>query len=93
MTKAQEPEKRGDYRKLCIINHVAHEVYIEVVDVKLLDEKYGGDEEAYIRDMYNLPKDYFEKGYVSWEWFIGIYDYTDEDLGLEMPYIEKINEF
>lgn len=92
MGKEKEPEKRGDYRKLCIINHVLHEVYIEVVAVSLLEDKYNGDEEAYIMDMYGYPKEYLEKGYVSWEWFVEIYDYTDEDLGLDMPDIEKMND-
>ena len=92
MGKEKEPEKSGEYRKLCIINHVQHEVYIEMVDVSLLEDKYNGEKEAYIMDMYTFPEDYLEKGYVSWEWFIGIYDYTDDEYGLDMPDIEKINE-
>jgi hypothetical protein len=92
MGKEKEPEKRGDYRKLCIINHVQHEVYIEVVAVSLLESNYNGDEQAYIMDMYSYPKEYLENGYVSWEWFVGIYDYTEEELGLDMPDIEKMNE-
>jgi hypothetical protein len=43
-------------------------------------------------DMYGYPKEYLENGYISWEWFLGIYDYTDEELGLDMPDIEKMNK-
>ena len=92
MRKEKESEKHGDYRKLCIINHVQHDVYIEVVDVSLLENNYNGDEQAYIMDIYGYPKEYLENGYVSWEWFVSIYDYTDEELGLDMPDIEKMNE-
>ena len=92
MRKEKEPEKSGEYRKLCIINHVQHEIYIELVEVSYLDEYYAGDEEAYIMDMYNYPKEYLEKNYVSWEWFIRICDYTDKRFGIEMPDIEKINK-
>lgn len=92
MRKEKGPEKRGDYRKLCIINHVQHKVYIEVVAVSLLESDYNGDEQAYIMDMFSYPKEYLENGYVSWEWFVGIYDYTDEELELDMPDIEKMNE-
>jgi hypothetical protein len=92
MRKEKGPEKNGEYRKLCIINHVQHEVYIEMVDVSLLEDKYNGEEEEYIMDMYGYPKEYLENGYVSWEWFMVIYDYTDEELGLDMPDIEKMNE-
>ena len=64
-------------------------MYIEVVAVSLLEDKYNGDEEAYIMDMYGYPKEYLENGYVSWEWFVEIYDYTDDEYGLDMPDIEK----
>lgn len=67
-------------------------MYIEVVTVSLLEDKYNGEEEAYIMDMYSYTKEYLEKGYVSWEWFIGIYDYTDDEYGLDMPDFEKMNE-
>jgi len=63
-----------------------------VVAVSFLDENCHGEEEDYIMDMYGYPKEYLEKGYVSWEWFVEIYDYTDEYLGLDMPDIEKMNE-
>ena len=92
MIKAKEAERRGDYRKLCIINHVQHEVYIEIVEASMLDKKYGGDEEAYIRDLYDFPNDYFENGYVSWEWFVGIYDYTQPTINVLVPDVEQYNE-
>lgn len=76
MKKEKEPEKHGEYRKLCIINHVQHEVYIEIVKVSKL-EKYGGNEEAYIEDMYGFPHQYLQEGLVTWEWFIDITVYGE----------------
>lgn len=77
MKKEKEPEKSGEYRKLCIINHVQHQVYIEVVSVSLLESMYNGDEQAYIMYMYDFPKEYLENGYVSWEWFLDITVYGE----------------
>ena len=77
MGKEKEPEKSGEYRKLCIINHVQHEVYIEIVKVSKLEEKYGGEEEKYIEDMYGFPHQYLQEGLVTWEWFLDITVYGE----------------
>lgn len=50
--------------RLAIIDHAQHTLFIEDVDVYILESKYGGEEEEYIKDNYN-----FEDGY-SWDWII-----------------------
>lgn len=92
MRKENEAERRGDVLKLCIINHVQHEVYIEVIAVSLLEDKYNGDEEAYIMDMYGFPKEYFKNGYVSWEWFhdITLYGELSDERTTTFSDINKI---
>lgn len=59
-------------RRIAIINHVTHGLYIEDIDEKELEEKYNGDEQAYIEDNYDL-EDY------SWDWITDIIYFPKED--------------
>ena len=59
-------------RRIAIINHVTHGLYIEDIDEKELEEKYNGDEQAYIDDNYDL-EDY------SWDWITDIIYFPKED--------------
>ncbi len=52
-------------RRLVIIDHAAHEVFIEDVSEEDL-AKYNGDEQAYIDDNYTFEGEY------SWDWVVGI---------------------
>lgn len=58
--------------RIVIIDHDAHQVYIEDVDEDLLNEQYGGEEEEYIKDNYPLVTNF------SWEYVVGIYYYPTE---------------
>jgi hypothetical protein len=49
-------------RRIAIIDHNEHELLIEDVNEQELEEKYGGDEQAYINDNYTFEGDY------SWDW-------------------------
>lgn len=49
--------------KIAIINHDEHRLYIEDVSDEDL-AKYNGEEEAYIKDMYNLEN-------YSWDYITG----------------------
>ena len=49
-------------RRIAIIDHAAHELMVEDVNEQELEEKYGGDEQAYINDNYTFEGDY------SWDW-------------------------
>ena len=60
-------------RRIAIINHITHALYIEDVDEKELEEKYNGDEQSYIDDSYELDGDY------SWDWITDIFFFPKED--------------
>lgn len=48
-------------RRIAIIDHDEHELLIEDINEQELEEKYGGDEQAYIDNNYYL-------GNYSWDW-------------------------
>ena len=48
-------------RRLAIIDHDNHALYIEDINEEILEGQYGGDEQLYIDDNYSL------KNY-SWDW-------------------------
>lgn len=51
--------------RIAIIDHDEHRVYVEDIDEKELQEKYGGEEENYINanyDMENYSWDYITDG-------------------------------
>ena len=63
-----------EVERLAIIDHDNHQLFIEDVDVNVLNEKYNGEEEDYIKDNYELGENW------SWEWVTVIeYVPTDED--------------
>lgn len=45
--------------RIVIIDHETHQVFIEDIDTDILNEKYDGEEEKYIRDNYVL---------YNWSW-------------------------
>lgn len=68
-------------RRLAIIDHENHALYIEYVNDEILEGQYGGDEQLYIEDNYNL-KEY------AWDWFTDIqyfpeFDKTPVDINFE----------
>ena len=60
--------------RLAIIDHALHRLYIEDVDKKLIDEKYHGEEEDYIKDTYNLTEDMW-----SWDFIVDTEYYPNDD--------------
>jgi hypothetical protein len=60
-------------RRLAIIDHNDHELLIEDVNEQELEEKYGGDEQAYINDNYTFEGDY------SWDWITDTQYYPEGD--------------
>lgn len=48
-------------RRLAILDHDNHALYIEDINEEILEGQYGGDEELYIEDNYDL-KEY------AWDW-------------------------
>ena len=51
---------------LAIIDHMEHQLFLESVDENELQEKYNGEEEAYIRDKYGYKDD--EKSMFTWDY-------------------------
>lgn len=48
-------------RRIAIIDHFSHELMVEDINEQELETKYGGDEQAYIDDNYDLEN-------YSWDW-------------------------
>ena len=48
-------------RRIAIIDHTNHTLFVEDINEEILEGQYGGDEQIYIDDNYNL-KEY------SWDW-------------------------
>lgn len=60
--------------RLAIIDHASHTLFVEDVNETLLEQKYNGEEEAYIKDNYNIGDSF------SWEYIVStqyIPDATD----------------
>lgn len=49
---------------IAIIDHLEHQLFIEFADEKEIQEKYHGEEEAYIRDKYGFK----DEDIFSWEY-------------------------
>lgn len=47
---------------IAILDHDNHTLYIEEIDMDIVDEKYNGEEEEYIKTNYNLGK------YWTWDY-------------------------
>lgn len=50
-------------RRIAIIDHTNHTLFVEDVNEEILEDQYGGDEQKYIDENYNL------KNY-SWDYII-----------------------
>lgn len=63
-----------EFERLAIIDHENHRLFIEDVDLDILEKNYHGEEEDYIKDNYTLSDNF------SWEWIV-VTEYTpiDED--------------
>lgn len=60
--------------RLAIIDHETHTLWVEDVPEEILEGKYNGEEEAYIRDNYSFATD---EGAWSWEWITDSYFVPD----------------
>lgn len=49
--------------RIAVIDHESHTLYVEDINDEILEGQYGGDEQLYIDDNYNL-KDY------SWDYIV-----------------------
>lgn len=51
--------------RIAIIKHSTHQLFIDDVDEEELENVYDGEEEAYIRDNYNLKNEDFSWDYIT----------------------------
>ena len=64
--------KEKNFTRIAIIDHDNHRLMIEDVDNELLEKEYGGEEEAYIKDNYELGENW------EWEW-VTVTEYFPND--------------
>jgi len=51
-------------RRIAIIDHSAHTLFVEDIDEDVLENEYNGDEQAYIDDNYTFEGEY------SWDYIV-----------------------
>ena len=59
-------------RRLAIIDHANHHLYIEDVNEEILEGQYGGDEQMYIDENYSLSE-------YSWDWITDALYFTEQE--------------
>ena len=68
-------------KRIAVIDNDTHTLFVEDINEEILEGQYGGDEQLYIEDNYNL-KEY------SWDWivdtqYIPEYDKTPVEVNFE----------
>lgn len=68
-------------KRIAVLDHSTHELMVEDINEEILEGQYGGDEQLYIEDNYNL-KEY------SWDWitetqYFPEFDKTPIDINFE----------
>ena len=61
-------------RRIAIIDHNEHDLIIEDINEEVLEKEYGGDEQKYIEDNYDIE-------HYSWNWIIDSYYLPNDDNG------------
>ena len=61
-------------RIIAIIDHNEHDLIIEDINEEVLEKEYGGDEQKYIDDHYDIEN-------YSWNWIIDSYYLPNDDNG------------
>ena len=59
-------------RRIAIIDHNEHDLIIEDINEEVLEKEYGGDEQKYIDDNYDIEN-------YSWDYITGSYYIDCED--------------
>lgn len=67
-----------------------HEVYIDAIPVSYLEEMHNGEEEAFIKESYDFPDEYFKNGYVTWEWFVTLKTYGEATDAIVTEHINEL---
>lgn len=59
-------------KRIAIINHATHTLFVEDINDEILEEQYGGEVQNYIEDSYTL------KNY-SWDYIVDAQYFPEED--------------
>lgn len=73
-----------EFRRIAIIDHDNHRLLIEDVDADILEKKYNGEEEDYIKDNYELGENW------EWEWVVVTEYYPIEDDPIEVEFSDLV---
>ena len=72
--------------RIAILDHDLHQLYLEDIDEDILNDEYGGEEERYIEDNYDI------KNY-SWEYIVKTLYYGEDELNpVEVEFTNLIEE-
>lgn len=70
-------------RRIAIIDHSEHTLFVEDIDEDVLENDYNGDEQAYINDTYTFEGEY------SWDYIVDAeYFTTDDKTPIEIDFDE-----
>ena len=58
-------------RRIAIIDHSDHTLFVEDIDEEILEGQYGGDEQRYIDENYTF------EGKYSWDWIVDAQYFTE----------------
>lgn len=76
--------KERQVTRIAIIDHDNHRLLIEDVDTEILEKKYNGEEEDYIRDNYELGENW------EWEWVVVTEYYPVDDDPIEVEFSDLV---
>ena len=76
--------KSRQIERLAIIDHDNHRLMIEDVDMDILEDKYHGEEEDYIKDNYELGLNW------DWEWVVVTEYFPVDDDPVEVEFTELL---
>lgn len=66
--------------RIAIIDHETHNLIVEDIDDEILESKYGGEEEAYIKDNYDLSDNW------SWDYIVQTTYYPIDEDGCDVDF-------
>lgn len=67
-----QTKERNIMERIAIIDHDNHRLYVEDINEEVLNEKYNGEEEVYIRDNYSMEN-------FSWDYITGTEFFPEDE--------------
>lgn len=82
---AEMKEEKNDgenIERIVIIDHGNHRLYVEDIDMNVIEEDYDGNEEDYIRDTYTLSDDW------TWDYIVAAQYICLDSCPIDIPFDE-----